>query len=235
MPLEDIIKMNKKKRPETRAKRGGNRKFVKPVVVRRNKGKEGSEGPKSNQKNTQNSNRAQQEDNKGSKFIRRTKAKAEAAPKKQPVNKTALRISNLDFNISHKDLMDLFSQFGPIVKNKIDFDELGRSKGTALIQYAKPESAVKAINEYDGATLDGKQLIVEYVKSQPKPQSTSSEVPGIRNKIIKKIKDKSNFGFSNRRQGDQGGRRDQGRGGQRSFRKRGGGGNRGKGGNKGSD
>lgn len=58
-------------------------------------------------------------------------------------------------------MQELFSKFGSLTKNKIFFDELGRSEainsfiplniqGTAIIEYEKPESAEKAINEYHG-------------------------------------------------------------------------------------
>jgi len=213
-PLEDIIKENKKKQPgqkgqKTFGKRGApGKKFARPVIAKKGRTNDKRES-RTNQKP-----RSQSTASNG-RFIRRTKELGEAT-ETPGTSKSALRISNLDFNITHKDLMDLFSQFGPIVRNKIDFDELGRSKGTAIIQYQKPESATKAIGEYDGATLDGKQLIVEYAKSSPKPKS---EVPGIRKKIIRKPKD--NREFSNRRRGGKNNNRFS-RGGRQGGRKEGG-------------
>lgn len=58
--------------------------------------------------------------------------------------------------------MELFSKLGSLTKNKIEYDDLGRSKGAALIEYEKHESAVKAMQEYDGAVLDGRTITVEF-------------------------------------------------------------------------
>jgi hypothetical protein len=56
-----------------------------------------------------------------------------------------------------------------------------------------------------GATLDGKQLIVEFTRGA-RANAPPSEVPGIRNKIIKKNKDRSDFGFNRRRSSGERGR-----------------------------
>jgi len=202
MPLADVIKMNKKKPSEGKGQKGfakgkfGGRKFKRPVRAGgRNKSNDKPDRHTNNTKDTKPRKATPRLTT--TKFIRRTNDVVTRPARETKSNdKTSLRISNLDFNITHKDLMDLFSQFGPIVKNKIDFDELGRSKGTAIVQYQKPESAKKAIEEYDGATLDGKQLIVEFTRSSSsRPQS---EVPGIRHKIIKKTKDRNQFTFNRR-------------------------------------
>jgi len=94
--------------------------------------------------------------------------------------------------------MDLFSQFGPIVMNKIDFDHLGRSKGTATIEYKKPQSASKAREEYNGATLDGRPLIIEFEKFDRNNRNYDNDrdVPGIRRKVIRK--EPRNYGYNNR-------------------------------------
>jgi len=97
-----------------------------------------------------NQNQYEKPSQQENKFIRRTAPKRNQNDERPTYSKTRLIVSNLDFNITHKDLMDLFSQFGPIVMNKIDFDQLGRSKGTATIEYKKAMSASKAREEYNG-------------------------------------------------------------------------------------
>jgi len=57
----------------------------------------------------------------------------------------------------------------------IDYDNLGRSKGTAVVKYENVEDAKRAIIECNGADLDGHKLRVEYQK----PRSSGS-VPGVR-------------------------------------------------------
>lgn len=106
--------------------------------------------------------------------------------------KRRLRVTNLEFNITHKELMELFSKFGSLTKNKILYDNLGRSKGIAIIEYEKPESAEKAIAEYHGATLDGKVIGVEY-------DTLKKRTPGIRRKTIRKDRDGRRRDRSDRR------------------------------------
>jgi len=113
--------------------------------------------------------------------------------RERPVSeRRRLRVSNLDFNITHKDLMELFSKLGSLTKNKIEYDDLGRSKGTALIEYEKHESAIKAMQEYDGAVLDGRTISVEYDDDAKKRSGESS----LARKVISK-----DYGF------ERGGRR----------------------------
>lgn len=84
-----------------------------------------------------------------------------------------IKISNLDFNITHKDIMELFSKIGTVKKNKIIYDELGRSRGKAFVEFEKHENAANAIKEYNGAVLDGKTITVEYDDERPRRSSSS--------------------------------------------------------------
>jgi len=87
--------------------------------------------------------------------------------------------------------MELFSKLGSLTKNKIEYDDLGRSKGAALIEYEKHESAVKAMQEYDGAVLDGRTITVEFDDDAKKRTGGES---GILRKTISK-----DYGFDRRR------------------------------------
>ena len=52
----------------------------------------------------------------------------------------------------------MFSICGTLKKCGILWDDLGRSKGMAVIEFEKPEAARKAIKEYHGAELDERPL-----------------------------------------------------------------------------
>ncbi len=72
----------------------------------------------------------------------------------------------------------LFGHIGPLKRCGIHWDPLGKSKGTAHIQYEKAEDAAKAISEYNGADLDGNKLVVEYKKKMaPTERKRSAEKP----------------------------------------------------------
>lgn len=73
-----------------------------------------------------------------------------------------MRVSNFSSSITHDDLRELFSKHGKLTECRIFTDKLGVSQGEARIEYEKPEAAEKAIQEYNGATLDEKTLSVEY-------------------------------------------------------------------------
>merc|ERR550532_728177 len=74
---------------------------------------------------------------------------------------TKLYVSNLDFGVTNQDVKELFSEFGPMVRYGINFSAGGRSVGTAEIVYKNRISAVKAMQKYNGVTLDGRPMKLE--------------------------------------------------------------------------
>eukprot|EP00828_Plagiopyla_frontata_P035977 TRINITY_DN475_c0_g1_i1.p4 TRINITY_DN475_c0_g1~~TRINITY_DN475_c0_g1_i1.p4 ORF type:complete len:101 (+),score=18.53 TRINITY_DN475_c0_g1_i1:399-701(+) len=56
----------------------------------------------------------------------------------------------------------MFEVYGDLIKCEIDWDNFGRSEGTAVVQYQSQDSARRAIDEYNGVELDGLTLGVEY-------------------------------------------------------------------------
>eukprot|EP00982_Pelagococcus_subviridis_P001143 9166-Pelagococcus_subviridis.AAC.3 len=63
----------------------------------------------------------------------------------------------------HQPPSELFQQVGAVKKAGLNFDENGRSKGTAEIIFASPASAQKAIQTYNGVKLDGRPLKIELI------------------------------------------------------------------------
>lgn len=74
---------------------------------------------------------------------------------------TRLYISNLDFGVSNQDIKELFSEFGPIVRYGVNHSAIGRSVGTAEVIFQNKISAVKAVQKYNGVTLDGRAMQLE--------------------------------------------------------------------------
>lgn len=69
-----------------------------------------------------------------------------------------LNISNLDYNVSEKDIQELFACIGPLKEAKLHYDISGRSKGSAHVIYNTREDADDAIERFHGAALDGKRM-----------------------------------------------------------------------------
>jgi len=83
--------------------------------------------------------------------------------------KNRVRVENLHFNIGNKDLNDLFSSIGKLTYCQIDWDEIGRSKGSAVVTYETEEDAQKAVKELNEAELDGQVLSVKLMEDENRP------------------------------------------------------------------
>ena len=74
-------------------------------------------------------------------------------------------ISNLSFNVTDEDLQDYFTEYGEVSSAKVIMDKLtGRSRGFAFVEMSDDEAAKKAIEELDGATVDGRVIGVSVAK-----------------------------------------------------------------------
>jgi cold-inducible RNA-binding protein len=70
-----------------------------------------------------------------------------------------LYIGNLPFSITDQDLGSIFAEVGQVVSAKIVMDrESGRSKGFGFVEMNTDEEAAKAIAQFNGGELEGRQL-----------------------------------------------------------------------------
>ncbi|KAL1922182.1 uncharacterized protein VTP21DRAFT_9721 [Calcarisporiella thermophila] len=73
-------------------------------------------------------------------------------------------ISNLHFDVTETDLKELFStQIGPLRKVNLNYDQNGRSKGTASVVFQRAGDAAKAFDKFHNVTLDGRPMKIEMV------------------------------------------------------------------------
>ncbi|AFZ78951.1 hypothetical protein BEWA_017920 [Theileria equi strain WA] len=72
--------------------------------------------------------------------------------------KFIVRVSNLDHTIMQKDLMELFSSVGEVIKAWVDYDNTDRSKGTGGCMYKFAEDAERAIEKFNGSIIEGKAI-----------------------------------------------------------------------------
>lgn len=71
---------------------------------------------------------------------------------------------------------ELFAQIGKVQKSGLNFDQNGRSKGTAEVVFANKRDAVQAIKTYNGVKLDGRPLQIELIGGAPGGMTLSSGV-----------------------------------------------------------
>ncbi|KAJ8620031.1 hypothetical protein MRB53_028560 [Persea americana] len=78
-----------------------------------------------------------------------------------------LFVRNLPYTASEDDLMELFSKFGDVSQVHLVVDkETRRSKGIAYVLYILPGSAIRALEELDRSSFQGRLLHVMPAKQQ---------------------------------------------------------------------
>jgi len=72
-----------------------------------------------------------------------------------------LFVGGLAWATDDQSLMNAFAQFGDIVDAKVITDrETGRSRGFGFVTFADSQASAAAIQQMNGATLDGRTLNV---------------------------------------------------------------------------
>ena len=78
-------------------------------------------------------------------------------------------VGSLPFSIEEADLRESFEAYGAVDSVKIITDKFtGRSKGFGFVEMPNDDDAQKAIDELNGATVQGRAIVVN--KSEPKPE-----------------------------------------------------------------
>jgi len=78
-------------------------------------------------------------------------------------------VANLNYRVQDHELQQLFEEYGEVSSAKIIKDhESGRSRGFAFVEMPDDEAGMQAINELDGAEVQGRNLKVS--KARPRPQ-----------------------------------------------------------------
>jgi RNA recognition motif-containing protein len=78
-------------------------------------------------------------------------------------------VGSLPWSIEEADLRESFEVYGAVDSVKVVTDKFtGRSKGFGFVEMPNDDEALKAIEELNGASVQGRTIVVN--KSEPKPE-----------------------------------------------------------------
>ncbi len=82
-----------------------------------------------------------------------------------------LYVGNLPYSADQQTLQDTFSQCGTVDSvNVITDRDTGQSKGFGFVEMSSDSEAQKAIQELNGSSLDGREIIVNEAKPKKAPR-----------------------------------------------------------------
>jgi RNA recognition motif-containing protein len=82
-------------------------------------------------------------------------------------------VSNLSFNVQDEDLREFFAEYGEVSSAKVIMDKFtNRSRGFGFVEMPDNAAAQKAIQELDGATVEGRAIKVSEAKPREERSST---------------------------------------------------------------
>ncbi|MEY3186935.1 MAG: hypothetical protein RL675_759 [Bacteroidota bacterium] len=91
-------------------------------------------------------------------------------------------VSNLSFNVQDEDLKEFFAEYGEVTSAKVITDKFtGRSRGFGFVEMSDDAAAQKAIQELDGATVEGRAIKVSEAKPREARPSNGGGGGGRRN------------------------------------------------------
>ena len=74
-------------------------------------------------------------------------------------------VGNLTYEVSENDLRDLFGEHGTVTKVNVIMDKMtGKSKGFAFVEMENDSDGQTAIDELNGADLQGRNLKVNLAR-----------------------------------------------------------------------
>jgi len=84
-------------------------------------------------------------------------------------------VSNLSFAVKDEDLREFFAEYGEVTSAKVITDKFtNRSRGFAIVEMPDEAAGQKAIQELDGATVDGRTIKVNLARPKEKTSNNRS-------------------------------------------------------------
>jgi cold-inducible RNA-binding protein len=81
------------------------------------------------------------------------------------MNPTRLFVGNLAYQTGENDLSDYFAQAGAVTSVNLMLDKTtGKSRGFAFVEFATPEEAQKAIEQFHNQDFQGRSITVNVAR-----------------------------------------------------------------------
>src|SRR5690348_13820602 len=81
------------------------------------------------------------------------------------MNPTRLFVGNLSYQTGENDLQDYFAQAGAVTSVNLMLDKAtGKSRGFAFVEFATPEEAQKAIEQFHNKEFQGRSITVNVAR-----------------------------------------------------------------------
>jgi RNA recognition motif-containing protein len=78
-----------------------------------------------------------------------------------------LFVGSLPYSVTDQDLEGIFAEVGQVVSSKVIINnEDGRSKGFGFVEMSTAEEATQAIEKLNGASLEGRNILVSLARPQ---------------------------------------------------------------------
>ena len=94
-------------------------------------------------------------------------------------------VGSLPYHVEETDLRSIFEEYGQVSSAKVIMDKFtGKSRGFGFIEMPDEDIALKAIEELNGAELDGRTIVVnksEERKKSDRPRNGNFRSGGNRN------------------------------------------------------
>ncbi len=91
------------------------------------------------------------------------------------MNPTRLFVGNLSYQTGENDLQDYFAQAGAVTSVNLMLDKAtGKSRGFAFVEFATPEEAQKAIEQFHNKEFQGRQITVNVARPREERPPRSS-------------------------------------------------------------
>jgi len=81
------------------------------------------------------------------------------------MSESRLFVGNLSYQTGENDLQDYFAQAGAVKSVNLMMDKMtGKSRGFAFVEYATPEEAQKAIEQFHNKDFQGRSITVNLAR-----------------------------------------------------------------------